>query len=521
MRFSIYGILTIAVVFSGAAPLSAQELPLNPQQIDRTVDDAMRAFAIPGVSVAVIQPGQPAYLKGYGNTGIENTTPVDQTTMFGIGSISKAFTTTLIAMLVEEGKLRWDDRVIDHLPEFRLADSWVTREFTIRDLVTHRSGLAPYAGDLVMLVEGKSTKPHVYRALANLPAETSFRTTYAYDNLLYIVAGDLIEKSTGETWEDVATKRILEPLGMTGCVADQDRLRPDAKRAIAHDYADGKLTPVHFPLPRITVAAGGIHCNAAGMAQWMSFNLRPDKRLKIGAAALEELFKPVTPIPVNPRARQTTNTTYSAYGLGWVVQDAFGQRQVSHGGGLPGMVSWISLFPDKGFGVMVMTNKTSSAAKAIATQLAARAFGDAGSDFVVKAGAEELQSVRTLQDAVKKGAVERSPADGALARPPLPLASYAGRYEDRWFGDVDVRLEAGTLVMDMGSKAFTARLKPIDGDRFLARWARQEMNADAIVSFSIGSKGEVTGATMRAVSEYTDKSYDFHDLRLVKVKSSD
>ncbi|HBY44397.1 MAG TPA: serine hydrolase, partial [Brevundimonas sp.] len=265
------------MVAGGGAAAAEPDRTISERQIDEVVTTALASFEIPGVAIAVIQPGQAPYLKGYGVVDYRTQTPVNADTLFGIGSISKAFTTTVIAQLEQEGRLDWDDAVIDYVPEFRLSDAWVTREFTIRDLVSHRSGLAPYAGDLVMLTEGKANKAQVYQALAHLEPKSSFRTEFAYDNLLYIVAGDLIERVSGRSWQDEVQSRFLTRLDMRSCVPDQKQLAPSAARSLAHDYADGQLTTVDFPLPDITLAAGGIFCNARGMAQWMAFNLDPDK----------------------------------------------------------------------------------------------------------------------------------------------------------------------------------------------------------------------------------------------------
>ena len=230
-RLCSYGALIgLAALAVSAGAASADPVRLSERQIDQVVETALASFEIPGVAIVVIQPGQAPYLKGYGVVDYRTHTPVNADTLFGIGSISKAFTTTTIALLEQEGRLDWDDPVINYVPEFRLSDPWVTRAFTIRDLVSHRSGLAPYAGDLVMLTEGKANRAQVYQALAHLEPKSSFRTEFAYDNLLYIVAGDLIERVSGHTWQDEIQSRFLTRLDMSGCVPDQKQLAPDAPK---------------------------------------------------------------------------------------------------------------------------------------------------------------------------------------------------------------------------------------------------------------------------------------------------
>lgn len=503
----------VASAVGGSVEAGEPSRRLTERQIDEVVEAARAAFEIPGVAIAVIQPGQASYLKGYGVVDHRTNAPVNADTLFGIGSISKAFTTTEIALLEQEGRLDWDDPVIDYVPEFRLSDPWVTREFTIRDLVSHRSGLAPYAGDLVMLTDGKANRAQVYQALANLEPKSSFRTEFAYDNLLYIVAGDLIERVSGRSWQDEIQSRFLTRLDMNGCVPDQKQLAPGAARSLAHDYADGQLATVDFPLPDITLAAGGIFCNARGMAQWMAFNLDPAKGPELDAARRADLFSPVTLMPLARSASPyQTGTNFSAYGLGWMVQDSFGRREVQHGGGLPGMVSYLSLYPDDGFGVMVMTNKTSGAARAIAQQLAALKFSSNPVRAIADQGRAEIAAIRAAQADV----AGTEAAAAGEARPALPLARYAGRYDDAWFGPVEVRIEGEELVMDLGSLAMTGRLRHVDGDRFIAAWRDRGLNADAYVNFRLDPRGEVRDIEMAPVSPRTDPSFNFRDLRLVR-----
>lgn len=511
---SAAGLVGGAWMLVSAAEASAAAL--SPHQIDKVVEDARRAFAVPGIAVAVIQPGKAPYLKGYGVVDGTGSKPVDADTLFGIGSISKAFTTTAIAMLAQEGKLSWDDPVIKHVPEFRMADPWVTREFTIRDLVTHRSGLGPYAGDLIILTDSKADRKHVYQALANLPAATSFRTTYAYDNLLYIVAGDLIERVSGQSWTDFIKARILTPLEMAGCTPDQRLLGKEATVAQAHDYADGKLEAVNFPLPAVTLPAGGIFCNARGMAKWMQFNLGVPSAVKVERARVEELFRPVTPIPVSPVMAERSGANFAAYGLGWFLQDSYGRQEAQHGGGLPGMVSQISIFPGQGFGVMVMSNKSTRASSTIAQQLANLAFADRPQAFVAKSGAEELEAVAKAQAAVKAAGDSAGARRAGAARAALPPQSYVGRYQDAWFGGVEVRSDNGQLVMDLGSDALTGTMKHIDGDLFVVSWRDRGLNADAYANFRQDNDGRIVEISMTAVSPRTDPSFNFHDLRLVR-----
>ena len=229
------------------------------------------------------------------------TDAVDDRTLFQIASVSKAFTAAALALLADEGKLGWDDRVIDHLPEFRMFDPWVTREFTIRDLLTHRSGLPLGAGDLLVFPEGNATREEIIHALRYLEPSSSFRAKFDYDNLLYIVAGEVVARVAGVSFEEFLEQRLLFPLGMTDCSASLERAAPKAQKATPHLLIDGELQTTEGGADGVIAAAGGVNCSARSMAAWMAFvlnkGLTDDGVQLISAAQFEQLLGPVTVLP--------------------------------------------------------------------------------------------------------------------------------------------------------------------------------------------------------------------------------
>ncbi|EED34845.1 beta-lactamase, putative [Luminiphilus syltensis NOR5-1B] len=490
--------------------------PISTERIDEIAEQTLQQYGIPGVAIAVVQPTEDAYTMGYGVQRFDRTKPVDESTLFGIGSISKAFTGTALAQLVAQGKLDWRDSVIDHLPNFRMADPWVTREFQVRDLLTHRSGLAPYAGDLVILTETKSNRENIYKALANLPAATSFRTDFAYDNLLYVVAGDLIETLSGKSWGDYIDQHIFSALNMEACAPSHADIPASAEVARAHAVADGKMQLVDLPLPEVIQAAGGIYCDAVGMSQWLQFNLGMNKKAQeslLSEDGIQSLREPITPMTVSPDNIRYGNSSFSAYGLGWFLQDSYGALQAQHGGGLPGMVSYISVFPEQGLGIMVMTNRGSGAARAIGRQLAEEAFSAKPRDIITAlAPAPE----DTHQTEVQGGTTSKKKTEGV--RPAQALEEYVGVYRDAWFGDVVVTLREGQLHLNLGSNDLSGPVEHISGDRFLVHWANRGLQADAYINFQQSATGGVASATMKAVSAATDPSFNFHDLKLIRVE---
>ena len=212
--------------------------------IERVVTKAMETFSVPGVAVGIVKDGRLVFSRGYGVRDVGKPAQVDADTIFAIASNTKAFTAAALAMLVDEGKLGWDDRVVDHLPQFRLADAYVTQEFTVRDLLTHRSGLGLGAGDLMMFPHTDFTRAELMANLRHLPFASSFRSTYAYDNLLYIVAGELVPAVTGTSWEDFVEKRILQRVKMAPCAVVRERLQGTTNIATPHAVVEGKLVAV-------------------------------------------------------------------------------------------------------------------------------------------------------------------------------------------------------------------------------------------------------------------------------------
>ncbi len=365
----------VALLASLSSPLGhAATAPLGGAEIDRLVSRAMAAFAVPGIAVGVVRDGKLVSAKRYGLRELGHSEAVDLDTQFAIGSISKSFTTAALAMLVDEGKLRWDDKVIDYLPEFRMADPFVTREFTIRDLLTHRSGLGIGARDLLFVTPTDFTRRDLIHALRFLKPVTSFRAQFAYDDLLYVVLGEVIAAASGKSWDDFVTARLLAPLGMSSCATASERLPDRSNRAAPHAVVEGKLTTVARLETPLVGAAGGIQCNVNDMARYVAAQLAhgrmPDGRSLFSAEQGEEMWSPQVPLRPRGKLAAITRTHFAAYGLGWGLDDFNGYERVSHNGGLPGMVTHVSMLPELGGGVIVLTNQQECfALAAIATQI--------------------------------------------------------------------------------------------------------------------------------------------------------
>jgi CubicO group peptidase (beta-lactamase class C family) len=347
------------------SPLCAQTGPLN--VIDEYIARAMKAFDVPGVAVAVVQNGEVALAMGYGVRRMGEPARVDEHTLFRIGSNTKAFTTAALAILVDEGKLNWDDPVIDHLEWFPMYDPYVTHEITIRDLLTHRSGMGLGEGDLLFFPPSTYTRDEILHKLRFMKPASSFRSHYAYDNLLYLAAGQIVPTVTGQQWEDFIRERIFGPLRMTDSNTSVASYRAGDNFATPHSEVEGRLTPLDPARIDNTAPAGAINSSVSDMAKWVTVQLNgggipglEQKRL-FSERQGKEMWSPQTilPTPDLPPALAALQTNFAAYGLGWVLREYRGHKMVGHTGGLPGYVSQVTVIPDMKLAVVVLTKQES------------------------------------------------------------------------------------------------------------------------------------------------------------------
>ena len=440
----ILSFLLLVAAFAVAFPADSQ--PLSSVAIDSLVGRTLRAFDVPGIAVCVIKDGKVVHSRGYGVRSLATRQPVDENTLFGIASNSKAFTTAALGMLVDEGRLQWDDKVRKYIPEFRLHDPYVTEEFTIRDLLCHRSGLGLGAGDLMFFPDSSDfTIPDILHNLAFLKPVTSFRSAYAYDNNLYIVAGEIVARVSGMSWEEFIERRIMTPLGMTHSAASWDRLKDTSDWIDAHAPVEGVVRVIARSRSKVDHAAGGIYSSIADLSKWVLLHLSdgkygPDGKKLFSAAVLRERWAPQTILPVGGPGPY--NTHFAAYGLGFGLSDVRGYKQVSHTGGLEGMVTQITMIPELKLGIIVLTNQEEGLAfNAITNQIKDGYFGVMGTDRV-----SEYTAVRKRQLAEEKRIVDsiwgEVAAAGKLAKV-MDISPYLGTYRDEWFGDVVISMKNG------------------------------------------------------------------------------
>ncbi len=509
-------LIPVFILFLSYRSVDAQ--PITPRELDSLVLRTMKTFDVPGIAVAIVKDGKILHAKGYGVRSLNTKQAVDANTLFGIASNSKAFTTAALGMLIDEKKLSWDDRVIDYIPEFRLYNPYVTEEFTIRDLLTHRSGLGLGAGDL-MIWPGfnEFTMRDIIHNLRYLKPVSGFRTKYDYDNLLYIVAGEVVARVSGMSWDDFIEKRIMHPLKMTGSAASYSRLKNKSNVIDPHAPVDGKVQVIDRSFGEVANAAGGIYSNLTDMCSWVAMHLNDGR---FGEGLNKQLFSPEVhramwsqQTIINVGDPSEYNTHFASYGLGWGLRDVSGYKQVGHTGGLAGIVTQVTLIPELKLGIIVFTNQQSGEAfTSITNSIKDRYFGIKGIDRVKQYHESSLNGIanaKKITDNIWKGIEEQQKSSKATVTDSL----YTGTYSDKWFGEISISVKNGKLRFDSKkSPKLTGELLAYKGNTFIVKWDDRSMDADAWVMFSLDNTGKAKGIKMKAISPMTDFSFDFHDL---------
>jgi CubicO group peptidase (beta-lactamase class C family) len=482
--------------------------------VDTVVERARKEFEVPGIAVAIVKDGNVVLAKGYGVRQMGEPAPVTPQSLFRIASNTKAFTAAALAILVDEKRIRWDDPVTQYLPAFQMYDPYVTREMTIRDLLTHRSGLGLGAGDLMFFPSSDLSREEIVRRLRFIRPATSFRTTYAYDNLLYLVAGQIIPAVTGKSWDDFVKERIFTPLGMTNSFTSTDGLKAGKDVAIPHSKLSGKLEPLQQEDVDNNAPAGSIVSCVADLAKWMNLQLAGGAKI-FSAAQSKEMWSGQTILPVpdpakdDPPAFSAIQPSFHTYGLGWDLRDYRGKKLVSHGGALSGFLSRTALIPELKLGVVVLTNQETSAQLAIANTVLDHYLGAPETDWVAAYSALAKKQHAEADETLKKAAGRRN----SDTHPSLPLTAYAGRYRDAWYGDIRIEEDHGKLhLFFTHSPDLAGELEHWQYDTFIARWKNRSLDADAYVTFTLKPDGSIDEMRMKAVSPLTDFSFDFHDL---------
>lgn len=514
-----------AMVAGAALLVAGIACATPPDGFDARVVEAMRTRDVPAMAISIVKDGEIVHAKGYGVRALGSADAVDADTIFPTGSTGKAVTAAALAILVDDGRLGWDDKVIDHLPDFRMYDAWVTREMTVRDLLVHRSGLGLGAGDLLFIPRTSRSRTDIVRALRHIAPATSFRSGYAYDNILYIVAGELVTQVSGQPWETFVRERIFTPLGMATAVSDEadrfanpNRIQPHARlHPRLRGLGEQQLLPEREGLGQVGAPAGGLSWSANDFARWMQAQLAlgaipgGEGRRVWSEANAQAMWTPQVHVPIRPFPAPIAGITpqFSGYALGWNVQDYRGVKVVQHGGAVFGVLAFVVLVPEHDVGIALQINSEDmDVMRGLGYELLDHYLGFEPRDWV--AAFSEWNRARLA------GGLAALDATGTqtrkASRPSLPPAGYAGEYADAWYGPIAITAAGDRLHIDFRQTPNMAgTLTHWQYDTFRADWDDASLEP-AYVSFALDAAGKVDRITMRAVSPLADFSYDYHDL---------
>lgn len=513
------------LLFLSLPVLSFSQEPVTSAFIDSLVEVSMSKFPHAGVAVGVIQDGEITHLKGYGVASKNKNTPVDENTLFAIASNSKAFTATALGILADRGKISWTDKVIDHIPEFRMYDPYVTANFTIADLLTHRSGLGLGAGDLMFFPDGADfTVEDVIRSFQYQTPVSDFRTKYDYDNLLYVVAGEVVHRVSGKPWDQFVQDEIMTKLEMNNSAGIFQNISGYANVAYPHKTVKSEVIeiPTYTKSDGSLGAAGGIYSSVSDLSKWVKMHLNLGthgdslKDTLISTENHSELWKIHTNISYDPMGDNPFKNHYQGYGLGFFLQDQYGYTVIDHTGGLPGMLSMVSIIPELKSGVIVLTNCDPGGYSfvSLSWEIKEKIFGVKGRDWIayteerLKKGSSEAEAVVS---AVWEQ-VERSKAIEA------DHSNFVGTYKDPWFGKVEIFEKDDALwFKSLRSPKLHGKMSYYQGNTFAIAWEYRDMDCDAFATFQTDETGKATTISMKGISPAIDFSFDFHDLNLRRV----
>ena len=446
----------------------SQTLDERLAEIDAYAKTVMTTHGGPGMAIAIVKDDKTVFAKGYGTRELGKNSPVDENTLFAIASNSKAFTTASLAILVDEKKLAWDDKVSKYLPDFQMYDPWVTSELTVRDLVTHRVGLDTFSGDLLWY-ETTFTSDDILKRVRYLKPVSSFRTRYGYQNLMFIAAGKIVEKVSGKPWCGFVTERILTPLAMSRTTCGFGNV--DANAAIPHNESGGKLRA----LPHGNVDGGygavALNSSVADLSKWIRLQLGKGKfegKQIFSEAQAWQMHQPYLTQPISEAASRNNPTRhFSGVAMGWFVYDYHGRKIINHSGGLDGMLSYTVLIPEENVGFVILTNNETPGFIIMMNKIRDVFVNAPKRDWNTEA-VENVKRTKAAADAERK---KQDDERAKNTKPTLEIAKYAGTYSDQLYGDISIAEENGRLVMRFShSPNFVADLEHWHYDTFEIKW---------------------------------------------------
>lgn len=513
MKKSFPNFLVIITVFFSVLGANAQQSS-KISALSQYIEDARIKWEIPALAVGIIHNDTIVLLKGYGEREVGTGKTVDENTLFAVASNTKSFTATAMGILVDEGKVDWDDPVCKYLPWFRLYDPYVTENFKIRDLLSHKSGLSTFSGDLIWYGSSHSREEVVRRA-AHLEPHYGFRTDFGYSNIMYLAAGLVIEQISGMSWDAFIKDRILNPLHMDRTNSSTLALDINGNTAIPHSEADGKVIAIPYLNWDNIAPAGSINSSAADMLKWLKLQLDygeyQNKQL-VSPAVLRELWTPQTIQSVSRFSEKLwPSTHFKCYGMGWGLMDYQGKKIISHSGGYDGMISYSAFVPEENLGFVILTNKNSSLYYPLAYKILDTYLSSDDIDWSNYFFDLNLKNQQAEAKEKKKADSLRIPD----THPTLPLEKFCGTYHSEMYGDVVVEVLNGTLNLKfLPTLIFHSPLTHWEYNTFSLKFPDVPSLPAGKVAFIIGMNDNVEKLKI----DVPNPDFDFTELDLYKVK---
>ncbi len=518
-------IITTSLLISCFVQASNEQTPVvDAQQIAAVVEKARNTFYVPGMSVGIVHKSKVVHLQGYGIKDMDTQAKVDQDTLFRLASTSKAFTAASLAILVDDKKVNWQDKVTDYLPNFKMQDHWVTAEFTIEDLLTHKSGLVSSAGDSMLWPEPSGfTRKEIIGNLRHLTPEYSFRSKYAYSNLMYIAAGEIVANVSGMPWEEFVAKRIFKPLNMNCFAGD---IPKDKMKNIAIPH--GERNKAFYKISRngilgtatVSAAAGGVVCSAASMVNWLQALLNEgnfdqgdhqQSNQIFSVEQLNNMWKSRTILPMSKNETARNHGHFRTYGLGWRKNDFLGYELISHTGTLSGMQAYVALIPELDLGVVLLNNGDNSGARSAVMQSILRSFipNAEQKDWV-----DDYQKERKERHE-KYLAKHKTPKGSGKVL--LANQAYEGTFSDTWFGNIIIKKTKQSLrVSSEKMVTLQGTLEPFNDHSFVIRWDNKNAASDAFIHFEVNVASEVVGFDLTPFKLEPGNKHEYRDMHFVR-----
>jgi CubicO group peptidase (beta-lactamase class C family) len=475
-----------------ASPLLAQRSP-DFAELDRYVAKAARDWHVPGLAIAVVKDDSVVFAKGYGVIEIGKPARVNEHTRFAIGSTTKAMTVAALGMLVDEGKLTWDERVIDIIPDFRLYDPYVTREVTVRDLLTHRTGV-PGTDLFWVIPENHYTLPEIIHRLRYIKPASSFRSQWEYENVMYAIAGDVVARVSGMSWENFVRTRIFAPLGMNESIPLVSELAGQPNVAVPHGEIGDSVRVVPGLSTDVIAPAGSIWSSVSDMSKWMRFMLdsgRVGNTRLLRPATFDEIVAPQIQAPMEEYpALELAKPHFFSYAFAWFVQDYQGQVVWMHTGSINGMCAIIGLMPQQKLGVYVLENLDHAELR---HALMYRVF-----DMYEGGATRDWSTDVHALFAASRGSRAAPPVRHADVKPSLTLDHYAGTYADSTYGTIKVTLANGVLHAQIATQP-EVELEPWEYEQFRTRSPTAQSTGTPLV-FVPDGMGGISAVRMSGVN---------------------